>query len=179
MDLRYPQVLEAAVNEDVRGAHTKLFGATPERIAIPDFVVHEVFYTTNHVNTLRGLHFQTPGQPKIIQAMSGHVRGNVLCCNPELPEFGTAIEFELRAGDGKRIYVPGNWAPGYRSLRDDSKILYLAGHPFVGNGDTGIDPFDPELALNWGDNFGRSDAIISERDRELPSFATYARSVGR
>lgn len=180
MDLRYPQFLEAAVNGDVRGAHTKLLGATPEHVAMPGFTVHEVFYTTNHRDTLRGLHFQTPGQPKIIQAMAGLVVGNILCCDPELPEFGSAVEFDLFAGDGRRIYVPGAWAPGYRSLEDGTTILYLAGAPFAPGGDTGIDPFDPELALSWGgDGFDRDTAILSERDRHLQSFREFAEAVKR
>jgi dTDP-4-dehydrorhamnose 3,5-epimerase len=183
-DSRYPQFLEAAHNPDSRGVHSKFFGKGPAKVALSEpYSISEVFVTTNHKDVVRGMHFQTPGQPKLIQAISGAVIGNLLCANPELPEFGTAIPYTLKEGDG-RILVPGDWALGYRILEEDTRILYLAGADFVAGGDTGIDPFDEDLKLDWGvvENserpFGKQDAILSEKDLTLPTFAEFAATVG-
>lgn len=183
MDLRYPHPVDVAVHRDGRGAHSKFFGATPEAIAVPDYNISEVFMTTNNRNTVRGLHFQQPGQPKIIQVISGAVVGNILCCNPELPEFGRVNHFFLQENSDKKIYVPGDWALGYRAVVDNSRVLYLAGAPFYGPGDVGIDPFDPELELDWNlltgedEPFTKETAILSERDKNLPSFADFKASL--
>lgn len=184
-DFRYPQFLEASHNGDSRGVHSKFFGAGPAKVALAiPYEIKEVFVTTNHKNVIRGMHFQTPGQPKLIQCISGRIIGNVLCANPKLPEFGTAISYTLSEGDG-RILVPGDWALGYRILEEDTKILYLAGADFVAGGDTGVDPFDKELGLNWGlveglsRPFSKDDAILSEKDLTLPTFAEFAATVGR
>lgn len=182
-DFRYPQFLEAAHNPDSRGVHSKYFGAGPAKVALAiPYEIKEVFVTVNHKDVVRGMHFQTPGQPKLIQVITGAVVGNLLCANPELPEFGTAIPYTLQEGSG-RILVPGDWALGYRILEEGTRVLYLAGADFVAGGDTGIDPFDETLALDWGmiDSraFVKSDAILSEKDLTLPSFNEFAASIGR
>lgn len=187
MDLRYPQFIATAAHPDQRGSHKKFFGAGPEEIVVPNYSIAEVFMTTNNLNTVRGLHFQQPGQPKVVQVITGRVVGNILCCNPELPEFGTAIHYELSDAEKTKIYVPGDWALGYRALEQDTRVLYLAGSDFYGPGDVGIDPFDPALKLDWGTitpadsatqrSFGKLDAILSVRDLELPPFAQFAATV--
>lgn len=182
-DFAYPQFLEAAHNPDSRGAHSKYFGSGPAKAALSiPYEIFEVFVTSNHKDVVRGMHFQTPGQPKLIQVIMGRIIGNLLCCNPELPEFGQAIPYVLEAGEG-RILVPGDWALGYRVLEENTKVLYLAGADFVAGGDTGIDPFDQALDLDWGpaDDFTRrftkEDAILSEKDLTLPAFAEYAATL--
>lgn len=185
-DLRYPQDLEAAHNGDDRGVHSKYFGAGPAKIALSEpYNIAEVFVTTNNLNTLRGMHFQNPGQPKLIQCITGSVLGNLLCVDPELPEFGRSINFVLSEGGG-RILVPGNWALGYRSISHEaSRILYLAGADFVPGGDGGVDPFDAELDLFWGykdgtdQRFTAADATLSQKDVDLPSFDQYAQTLTR
>lgn len=169
MDLRYPQLIDVAAHRDLRGEHKKFFGNSPERIAVP-FTVAEVFMTTSHANVVRGLHFQRPAQPKLVQAITGAIHGNVVCCNPELPEFGQAVAYYLEAGSEEKIYVPGDWAHGYRTVADETRVLYLAGSDFVGEGDVGIDPFDSALGLDWGGNITRETAIMADRDRALPTF---------
>lgn len=181
-DFRYPQFLEASHNPDLRGTHSKFFGKGPAKIVInAPYEISEVFVTTNNKDVVRGMHFQTPGQPKLIQVITGALQGNLVCCNPALPEFGQGFGYALEAGEG-RILVPGDWALGYRALVNDTRVLYLAGADFVAGGDTGIDPFDATLNLHWGytdddELFEKKDAILSEKDLSLPTFSEYAASL--
>ena len=177
---QFPQFLESSHNPDSRGMHSKFFGKGPAKIALNQpYKIEEVFLTTNNKDVVRGMHFQTPGQPKIIQVITGSLQGNLVCCNPDLIEFGRGFSYSLNASGG-RILVPGDWALGYRALEEDTRVLYLAGADFVAGGDTGIDPFDPALELHWGytgENsraFVKADAILSEKDLSLPTFAEYA-----
>lgn len=183
-DLRYPQFLEAAHNPDLRGTHSKFFGKGPASVALSfDYSIAEVFMTTSKKDVVRGMHFQTPGQPKMIQVITGGLHGNILCCNSELPEFGQVVHYKLNAGEG-RILVPGDWALGYRALEEDTRVLYLAGADFVPGGDTGIDPFDKELDLDWGltdegVRFSKANAILSDKDLTLPSFRDFVQSLSQ
>jgi len=177
----YPALVENSVHYDVRGSHRKFFGKTPEKIEVPGFEIKEVFMTTNNKNTIRGMHFQSDvPQPKIIKLITGPKEGllvRVLCCDETLPEFGEVREYNLTVETEERLYVPGKWALGYRALEDYTKVLYLAGADFSPGGDTGIDPFDTELPLNWG--ITKEEALLSPRDLELESFSEFARKVGR
>lgn len=169
MDLRYPQIIDIAVNRDARGSHRKFFGQSPIDIAVPDLEVKESFMTVSDLNVVRGLAVQFPGQSKLIQVITGAVRGNIVCCDPLLPEFGKSIEFYLEEESPKKIFVPGTWAQGYRALKDSTRVLYLA-NELYSNVSVGINPFSPDLKLNWGEGFTSDMAIMAERDRNAPSF---------
>jgi dTDP-4-dehydrorhamnose 3,5-epimerase-like enzyme len=178
MTARYPELLPASHHDDLRGRHSKFFGDVPELIAVPGYEIREVFMTTSRRNVVRGMHFQRPPQPKIIQVVSGEIHCQVVACDPGDADFGSASTFHLNEG-GERLLVPGTCALGYRALLDGTRVLYLAGSGFVANGDTGIDPFDADLALDWGPEFDLTQAVLSDRDQSLQSFADYAKSVGR
>jgi dTDP-4-dehydrorhamnose 3,5-epimerase len=178
MTARYPELLAASHHGDLRGRHSKFFGDVPEQIVVPGYEIKEVFMTTSRRNVVRGMHFQQPPQPKIIQVVSGEIHCQVVICDPDDASFASVSTFKLTEG-GDRLLVPGSCALGYRALVDDTRVLYLAGSGFVANGDTGIDPFDADLALDWGPGFDVTAAVLSERDRSLQSFADYAKSVGQ
>ncbi len=177
-DFTYPQFSAVARNYDNRGGHIKFFGKGPASIVLgKDYAISEAFMTESIFGVLRGMHFQTPGQPKLIQAITGQAHGFALCAAPGHEDFGNYIEFELNEASPK-LLVPGDWALGYEITDEEvpTRILYLAGADFVAGGDTGIDPFDDELALPWFTT--RDEAILSDRDKELGSWADYVASIG-
>lgn len=175
------KILKASVHRDARGSHSKFFGNSPENIRVDGFRVTEVFMTSNNVNTIRGLHFQVnPPQPKIVTCLTGSAVVNVVCLDPASPDFGTALRVVLGGGgenSDSMVVVPENHALGYRSLEDDTRMLYIAGADFNADGDIGIDPFDPTLSLDWKispeDEFTKEFAILSVRDQNLPSFKDF------
>lgn len=174
-----PMLLPIMDNPDLRGSHTKFYGAVPEMLNVEDYSIREVFMTTNKKDVVRGMHYQTPAQTKIITVLTGSLIGNVLDANPESDTFGEVFHYELRAESKVRLFVPGDWALGYRILEDDTRVLYFADADFSPTGDTGIDPFDSDLKLNWGKGITKDSAILSPKDLELDSWAEYVASVGR
>lgn len=175
---KMPEILETTEHEDIRGVHRKFFGVKPESLEIPGFELREVFMTQNHRNTVRGLHFQKSlPQPKIIKVITGSLSIRLLCCDPEESTFGQVKYFELDANQNRRVYIPGKWALGYRALEEDTRVLYMAGEDFSADGDTGIDPFDPALNIDWG--VTRENALLSERDKNLQSFQEFSESIKR
>lgn len=175
-ELESPQLLTSTIHQDVRGSHRKFFGVTPQALAFPGFEIHEVFMTTNNEGTIRGMHFQADvPQPKIIQVLSGVVHAVALCCDPADERFGTFKKFTLLEENNNRLYIPGRWALGYESYWDDTRVLYFAGADFSPTGDAGIDPFDPELGIEW--TVPKERALLSERDQNLQSFAEFAEKL--
>lgn len=176
-------VREKAVFTDDRGSHVKMFGVTPEKIHVEGFTVKEVFMTTNHVNVIRGMHFQVnPYQPKILSCITGQAWVNVVCLDKNSPNFLITSNFlltgDLPTEEGKTmIVVPPHHALGYRILEEDTRMLYLAGSDFSPTGDVGIHPLDPDLALNWGPDFDLNELILSTRDKTLPSLEEFLGTV--
>lgn len=168
----------SAVFQDLRGNHIKYFGKTPEKVNIEGFNIKEVYMTVNKKNVIRGLHFQVnPPQPKILTCVSGSAIVNVVCLDKESKKFNNVKRYIFTS---KRhdlgtmmIHVPANHALGYRILEDDTKMLYIAGEDFNPEGDVGIDPLDSSLNLDWGPFMNNEEAILSDRDKSLPSFQEY------
>jgi dTDP-4-dehydrorhamnose 3,5-epimerase-like enzyme len=169
--------LEKSIYEDKRGKHIKLFGKTPEKLAVPDFTVHEVFMTQNYAGVLRGMHFQVnPAQPKLLSCVTGSALVNVVCLDRKSPDY-LLSERVLLSGDSQIfLHVPAEHALGYLTFEEDTRMLYLAGSDFNAEGDVGIDPFDPDLSLDWGGT-KRESVILSARDENLPSLEKYLEGV--
>lgn len=168
-----------AVFNDSRGSHVKFFGQTSESLKVEGFSLKEVFMTVNRKDVLRGIHFQiNPPQPKILTCVTGSARVITVCLDPSEETFGSHEVFtltgDLNSTTGKRqVIVPAGHGLGYLILENDTRMLYMAGDDFNGAGDVGIDPFDEELALPWGDNVTGDTVILSDRDKNLSSFSDY------
>lgn len=177
-DLLRPALISNANHPDIRGSHRKLFGSVPEALFIQDFEVREVFMTTSHKDVIRGLHFQEGApQAKIIKPLTGSIIVNTVCFDPSLEEFGEVTKFEISSTDEVRLYVPGRYGLGYRVVEDNTNVLYIANENFVPGGDTGVDPFDKELNVDWGSDINLETAIMSDRDKVLQSFSEFSRRV--
>lgn len=175
-----PEVRTPAVRSDKRGAHIKLLGESPAQVALPALAVAEVFYTLNEKDALRGMHLQVgPPQPKLVTCVTGEFIAYTLCLREGADylrrERQLMVAPERRAqveGAVDSLWVPEGWALGYRSLRHNSRMLYLAGSPFSPQGSRGVHPFSPLLNLDWrapGETysaFTREQAILSPADDE-------------
>lgn len=170
----------AVVFQDERGQHVKYFGATPATVALEDFRPHELFMTVNHLDVIRGLHFQVnPAQPKLLTCVEGAAVVNVVCLDPEVGEVGETLRFEVEAPtfeapEAVVIHVPPGHGLGYRILQEGTKMLYLAGADFNPAGDLGVDPLDGELGLDWGPP---APFILSSRDKGLPSLEEHLQAL--
>jgi dTDP-4-dehydrorhamnose 3,5-epimerase-like enzyme len=172
-----PIVTELTQHADLRGSHLKWAGLGP--LEIPGFDVVEVFRTRNAADVIRGLHFQqNPDQAKVVLCLTGSAIVNAVCLDPASPRFGEIERWVVDADKPTRLFVPRKWGLGYRITADDTIMVYFADAPFDAAGDTGIDPFDAELSVDWGQDISRETAVLSDRDKQLMSFADYRAQVG-
>lgn len=116
--------------------------------------------------TLRGLHFQASPyeEAKLIRCTRGALFDVGVDIRLHSPSFKRIITQELRAGDGRMLFLPAGTAHGFLTLEDATEVTYQMSFPYVPGSERGIRWDDPQLAIPWP----RPPAIISERDSSLP-----------
>lgn len=161
--------------DDIRGSFTKDYS---KEIFEANGIHHdlaEVFYTTSHKGTIRALHFQREKQqPKLVRCIWGHVWDVVVDLRRESPAFQRWLAFDLTGTEYKQLLVPAGCAHGYLVL-EESVVSYKCAEKFYGEYDGGILWDDPDIGISWPLEKigGREKVILSEKDRNLPSFAQF------
>jgi dTDP-4-dehydrorhamnose 3,5-epimerase len=164
-------VIELKVHGDARGFFVERFHE--ERFALAGLPTH--FAQDNHSRSapriLRGLHYQhSPAQGKLVGAISGKIWDVAVDIRPQSPTYGRHFGIELSGENGLLLWVPGGFAHGFCVLGDEpSDLLYKVTAPYNPAGEGGIRFDDPALGIDWP----VEEPLISERDRNLPSFVEY------
>lgn len=142
--------------EDARGSFT--------RIALPDYrVVEENYSHSVKAGTIRGLHWQEPAQAKFVRVLSGAIMDACVRLSD-----GRVFTIELSADRGETLLVPEGYAHGFCTLEPNTLVSYKVSAAYAGDGQFGIDPFDPHLDIAWPVSIAR--AIMSEKDANAPGF---------
>jgi dTDP-4-dehydrorhamnose 3,5-epimerase len=138
----------------------------------------ENFVQDNHSvsskNTIRGMHYQWNGpMGKLVRVVSGAIVDVIVDIRKNSPTFGEVNYYELNDENLHQLYVPAGFAHGFRCLSDAATVIYKCTEEYNRKGESGIDPFDGELNIDWG--ISSDDAIISEKDFLSKSFREYSR----
>lgn len=165
--------------EDARGYHSKFFWSDSSRINTADnFKIKEVFMTTNHKDTIRGMHFQESPvrQEKVLTCVQGSAKVVLLCADKENKDYGKIESMILSFPDSKtQVFAPAGYALGYRILEDNTKMLYLANGDFSPESDSGFSPLTEDIFREFlveGESINelKKKMILSEKDFNLPEF---------
>jgi dTDP-4-dehydrorhamnose 3,5-epimerase len=120
-------------------------------------------------NTVRGIHFQKLfyEQSKLVRCSFGKVRDVIVDLREGSETYGKHITIDLEGGDGKSVFVPKGCGHGFSVLSDNGAVFeYKVDSPYLKEQEGGIIWNDPTLNIDWG--VDPSEAIISEKDKELP-----------
>lgn len=119
--------------------------------------------------TLRGMHYQaTPGEEaKLVRCMRGAIHDVIVDVRPGSPTLGRHAAVDLSADDRLALYVPPGFAHGFQTLSDDTELYYQMSAFYAPELARGFRYDDPELGIEWP----LPVTVISDRDRELPTFA--------
>lgn len=132
------------------------------------------FAQDNHSFSLpgvaRGLHYQfAPEQGKLVGVARGRIWDVAVDIRPNSPTFGKHHAVELDAG--LLYWLPAGFAHGFCVLGDEpADVVYKVSAPYNKEGEGGIAPYDPALGIQWP----IKNPTLSERDKNLPSWASYA-----
>lgn len=123
---------------------------------------------------LRGLHYQhDPAQGKFVGVPRGAIWDVVVDIRPDSKTFGEYIGVELSDNNATLLWIPPGFAHGFCVLGNkDADVVYHVTALYNSVGEGGIKWDDKEISIDWP----IKNPIVSERDRNLPSFADYKKS---
>ena len=119
--------------------------------------------------TLRGIHFADvpPGQAKYVTCLAGGVLDVIVDIRLGSPTFGQWTTVELNTQTRQLVYLSEGLGHGFVALEDASTVVYLCSTTYNPAGEHEVDPFDPDLAIDWG--ISRDEASLSPKDAAAPS----------
>lgn len=135
-------------NADDRGSFTKLINDDEFKSFGIDFQLMEQYYSISSKDTVRGMHFQIPpyDHAKIVHVIKGSVLDVVLDLRKDSKTYGMCDSVLLSAKEATSLYIPKGFAHGFKSLEDDTVMLYNVSSVYNKDHDCGIRwdsiPFD-------------------------------------
>jgi dTDP-4-dehydrorhamnose 3,5-epimerase len=119
-------------------------------------------------STLRGMHRQAAPheESKLIRCTRGAIYDVMLDLRRDSPTFGKWQGFELTEENHKSLFVPGGFAVGYQTLKNDSEVVYFASEFYTPGAEEGVRYNDPAFGIEWPVQVN----VISEKDRSWPDY---------
>lgn len=161
--------------EDDRGFFIKNYNNVFFKEIGIDSKFEESFFNISKKNVIRGMHFQLPpaDHDKLITLVSGKILDVILDLRAESNSFGKFESFELSADSALAVFIPRGCAHGFLALEDYSIVNYMTSHIHAPSLDTGI------RWNSFGFNWPAESPVISDRDKELPTFDSFIKKQCR
>lgn len=152
--------------EDLRGSFVKTFSHSLLNASGLIFDFHEEFYSFSKKGVIRGMHFQLPphDHDKIVYCPLGGVL-DVLLDLRRGPDQGRVVSIILDSATPRLLYIPRGIAHGFKSLVDNSLMIYKTSSEYAPSHDAGIrwDSIDFDWQI--------SAPIVSTRDAGHPALS--------
>ena len=119
---------------------------------------------------IRGLHFQEGefAQAKLVRVIKGSVLDVAVDIRKDSPTFGQHIAIELTEENKRQLFVPRGFAHGFVALSETAECFYKCDNFYNKEAEGGIIYNDKTLNIDW--QIPGSEVVLSEKDRQLPSF---------
>jgi dTDP-4-dehydrorhamnose 3,5-epimerase len=155
--------------QDDRGTFVKTYSRQLFDANGAPFDLREEFYSFSRKDVVRGMHFQVPPHDhvKIVYCAAGAVL-DVLVDLRGGPGQGAVASVVLRGDEPSLLVIPKGIAHGFKSLADDSLMIYKTSTEHSPAHDKGIrwDSF----GFDWGVD---SPPVLSARDAAHPALADF------
>jgi dTDP-4-dehydrorhamnose 3,5-epimerase len=124
--------------------------------------------------SVRGIHFADipRGQAKYVTALNGAVLDFVIDIRVGSPTFGQWDSVLLDTTDRRAIFLSEGLGHCFVALTDDATVSYLVTDTFRPEREHGINPLDPEIALELP--IPLAELLLSSKDTDAPSLAEAA-----
>ena len=160
-------VIELERREDERGFFARSFCQREfEEHGTKPVIAQSGIAANRQKGTVRGMHFQFPpaAETKLVRGTRGAIFDVIVDLRSESETYLEHVAVELDAEMMRALYVPERrFAPGYRTLRDDTVASYALGEVYTPSAEGGLPYDDPRLGLNWP----LPVTAISTRDRRF------------
>jgi dTDP-4-dehydrorhamnose 3,5-epimerase len=122
---------------------------------------------------LRGLHFQTGEfeQAKLVRVVKGSVLDVCVDLRSDSSTFGKHFSVVLNDKSHNQLFIPRGFAHGFLVLEDSTIFNYKCDNSYHKPSERGIIFNDKDFNIDW--QFSKHELILSDKDRELPTFEAY------
>jgi len=140
-----------------------------EAHGLPSLMYQCSISTNRRRGTLRGMHYSVPphAEAKLIRCINGSVYDVLLDLRPESATYRHWIAEALSRDNGVALFLPEGIAHGFQTLEDNTDVLYLMNEFYHPDCSRAVRWNDPAFGIQWP----LGDAIISDSDRNCPSFS--------
>ncbi|NNE51589.1 MAG: dTDP-4-dehydrorhamnose 3,5-epimerase [Sulfitobacter sp.] len=135
------------------------------------------FVQDNHsvsaaVNTVRGLHYQSPphAQAKLVRCGRGALFDVAVDVRRGSPTIGQWVGYELSAENGLQLLIPAGFLHGFATRAPDTEIIYKCSDYYAPECDGAVRFDDPDIGIDWGLSGA---PILSDKDRAAPLMADF------
>jgi dTDP-4-dehydrorhamnose 3,5-epimerase len=132
-----------------------------------DFVQDNI--SISKQNVLRGLHYQiVKPQGKLIRVIKGEIIDVFVNIKKGSKYFGKHHKVILNNKNNYLLWIPKGYAHGFKSLKNDSIVMYKTDEFYYPNYDRCLYFNDKKLSINWPKN---SKITISSKDKLGKNFS--------
>ena len=157
---------------DSRGLFREVFSSTrSNRETGSSFDPVQQNFSVSSKGVLRGVHFSLApeGQEKWITCLSGSIVDCIVDLRENSPSLGDHVLLQLDSKLPKALLIGKGMGHAFLALEENTSVNYLLSSPYKSELEFGINPFDPELAIEWPE----MDYILSKKDEIAPPLSSY------
>jgi len=120
---------------------------------------------------LRGLHLQKGehAQAKLVSCLEGKVWDVAVDLREDSPTFGKWFGIELTPENKLQLYVPRGFGHGFSVISETAVFAYKCDNFYNKESEGSVKYNDEDLQIDW--KLDEKDMILSEKDKDSPSFA--------
>jgi len=133
------------------------------------FPVRQANVSRSQKGVVRGIHFCQipPGQAKLVTCMTGRILDIVVDVRDGSATFGQWKAAELSAAERNAMLLPVGVGHAFVALDDITTVCYLVSAVYTPTREFGINPLDPELAIDY--QLPVDQLLLSPKDQDAPS----------
>lgn len=156
-------LIKSNIFKDDRGEFLKVFNKEIFLENNINFEIQESYYSISNKDVIRGMHFQTKefAHDKLVYVANGKVLDVVLDLRKSSKTFKSYETVELSAEEGALLFIPKGCAHGFKSLEDNTMMIYNVSTVYSSTHDCGV-RYD-----SFGMDWGIENPIISDRDKKF------------
>ncbi len=168
-ELQGVYIIENFFASDERGSFTKTFNKNFFEKNALCTKFEESYFSTSNKNVIRGMHFQLPpfDHEKLVYVAKGEVLDVILDLRKDSTTYGKSISVNISSENKKSVYIPKGLAHGFKSLQDDTIMVYNVATVYNQQCDSGVH------YNSFGFDWEVENPIVSQRDCLLKSFEEF------
>ncbi len=168
-------LVESPVWNDSRGSFREWFKSNEIlQTTGQDFLAVQSNISRSDKGVIRGLHYSLApkGQAKWVTCVQGSILDIVVDVRRTSPTFGKYLAIGLYGDQGSSLFIEGGLAHGFLAIEDKTIVSYILDSPYAPELEYEIQPFDPDLDINWKlELLGSTEVKMSPKDASAPTLS--------